>query len=341
MSDATSLARMLAGRTTGLVRELLPNGRKEGSEWVNPSLSGTSRRSLSVRLTGSKAGVWSDFSSGEAGDALDLVAMVLYRGDRRAAIAWARRWLGVGDVQAPAVNRRPPPSSPPPADDAEATARQGAARRVFLSAQPSLIGTPVVAYLAGRGIDLAELGRQPRSLRFHPALSNREAGHPFPAMVAAVTNIAGEMVAVHRTWIQQADGRWTKAALRNAKMSLGSLAGGTIRLWRGGSGKPLAQAADGETVVLTEGIEDGLSCAVLCPELRVLSAVSLSNMTRVELPAAVRVVILAADNDGDNQAATTALQRAIDRFLYQGRTVRVARSPEGKDFNDLLRADLL
>ena len=29
--------------------------------------------------------------------------------------------------------------------------------------------TPVAAYLASRGIDLGELGRVPRALRFHPA----------------------------------------------------------------------------------------------------------------------------------------------------------------------------
>lgn len=341
--DAGELARMLAGNILALVHELLPDGHREGAEWVHPSLSGSSRRSLSVRLTGYKAGVFSDFSSGDAGDALDLIAAVLYRGDsdKRAAIDWARAWLGLGDAAAPAAERRPAaPPQPAPADDAEAAGRRRVARRLFLSAQPGLAGTPVFAYLAARGIDLAELGRQPRSLRFHPAVLNKETDQYRPAMLAAVVNGAGEHAATHRTWLQQdADGRWIKAALRNPKMSLGSLSGGTIRLWRGASRKPLAQAPDGEALILAEGIEDGLSCALLCPELRVLSAVSLSNMASVELPPAIRTVILAADNDGDNAAAARALQRAVDRLLSQGRAVRIARSPVGKDFADLLKAD--
>ena len=235
------------------------------------------------------------------------------------------------------------PGAPPAtaADaDAEAETLRGAARRLFLAAQPGLAGTPVAAYLAGRGIDLAELGRQPRSLRFHPSVLNRESDQFRPAMLAAVTNGAGDMAAVHRTWLQQeADGRWTKAKLLNPKMSLGQLAGGTIRLWRGASRKPLKDALEGETAIVAEGVEDGLSCALLCPELRVLSAVSLPNMARIELPPAVRTVILAADNDGDNPAAAKALQRAIDHFAGEGRTVRLARSPVGKDFNDILTAD--
>lgn len=339
--DAGELARLLAGNVASLVRELLPGGHREGSEWVHPSLSGTSRRSLSVRLFGTKAGVWADFASGDRGDALDLVKLALFRGDgdKVAAIAWARSWLGLGDGAAPPVQRRAP--APAPADaaviDAEAAARRAAAQRVFLAAQISIAGTPAAIYLRQRGIDLAELGRQPRSLRFHPSLQNRESGRDWPAMVAAVTNDAGDMVAVHRTWLQQDDaGRWTKAPLQNPKMSLGSIAGGSIRIWRGASGRPLAKAPPGETVLIAEGIEDALSCALLCPELRILSAVSLSNMARITLPPAIATVILAADNDGANEAAARALQRAVDRFAGEGRAVRVARSPVGKDFADFL-----
>ncbi len=223
-------------------------------------------------------------------------------------------------------------------DDADAEARKSAARRMFLRAEATIAGTPVAAYLAARGIDLGELGRQPRSLRYHAALLNRESDRTWPAMVAAVVNAAGEIVAVHRTWLQRdCAGRWIKAPLRNAKMSLGSIAGGSIRLWRGASRRPLANAPDGETVVITEGIEDGLSVALLCPELRILSAVSIANMARIVLPAAVQTVILAADNDGDNLAAASALQRAVDCHAAAGRAVRVANSPVGKDFNDLFR----
>ena len=338
--DAGDVARMLAQRAPALALELLPAGRRDGAEWRVGSLAGERGASLGVHLHGNRAGVWCDFASGERGDALDLVAAVLYAGDKGQALRWARVWLGLADERAPNARRRAAPAAPPAKPDPEAAARSRAAQRLFLSAEPALAGTPAAAYLLARGIDLAELGRQPRSLRFHPGLTNRESGRNWPALVAAVTNQAGAMIAVHRTWLHQVDdGHWTKAPLAAPKMALGGFAGGCIRLWRGGSGKPLAHAPIGETVVIGEGIETCLSVAIYCPELRVLCAISLSNMAGIVLPAAVQNVILAADNDGDNAVARRALQAAINHFAAAGRVVRVARSPLGKDFNDALRME--
>lgn len=339
MRDAAQLARRLAARAHALVAELLPAGVREGHEWRVGSLAGEAGRSLSIHLTGSRALVWSDFSSGEAGDGLDLVAAVLFRGDLRAAMAWSRAWLGMSAAPAPETRRAALPEPPAPASDAEAEARRGAARRMWLSGQPVLPGSPVAGYLAGRGIDLAELPRLPGALRFHPELMNRESERAWPAMLAAIVGPDGRHAATHRTWLTPADGgRWTKAPLRSAKMVLGSFAGGHIPLARGASGAPLAQAPAGEAVAIAEGIETGLSVAVALPELRVLSAVSLGNLARVALPPAVREVILAADNDVGNPGAERALQRAVDTFVAQGRIVRIARSDVGKDFNDALTA---
>ncbi len=92
--------------------------------------------------------------------------------------------------------------------------------------------------------------------------------------------------------------------------------------------------------MIGEGIETCLSVALATPEFRVLAAVSLGNLARVTLPPAIGTVIIAADNDGDGTPAAEALQRAVDRFAGEGRAVRIARSPIGKDFNDCIVAGL-
>ena len=343
MRDATELARLLGARAQSLAAELLPAGQREGAEWRVGSLAGERGRSLAVHLIGSRAGVWADFSSGERGDALDLVAAVLFRGETKPAMDWARKWLGMDSGPVPAASPRSQPAKAngPDQPDAEAEARRRAAVAMFVGARPELRGTPAAEYLAGRGIDLAELGRQPRSLRFAPSLANRESGRSWPALLAAISDAAGRHVATHRTWLAQDEaGAWRKAPLRDAKMTLGSYAGGTIRLWRGASGKPLSQTRPGERVAIAEGIETGLSVVCACPDLRVLCAVSLANMGRIMLPPAVTEIIICADNDGDNPAAAHTLQRAIDHFAAEGRLVRIARPPAGlKDFNDWLRAE--
>lgn len=340
MADAGDIARMLAARVTGLVHELLPRGRREGHEWRVGSIAGEAGKSLSVHLFGPRAGVWCDFASGDAGDALDLVAACLYGGDKRSAIIWARRWLGIGEDASPAA-RRPvdrAPRQPDPETVAEEIARRDAALKIWLAGAAQLAGTPAAAYLLARGIDLAELGRQPGALRFHPNLWASEAQRHYPALVAAVINGEGAHVATHRTWLDRRGERWVKAPLSNPKKSLGMVRGGAIPIWRGASGKPLRAAQLGETVAIAEGIETALSVALACPELRVLAAVSLSNMGSLALPAAIGTVLLCADNDHDNPAAVRALQRAVDHFAAEGRLVRVAHSPVGSDFNDLLQA---
>jgi hypothetical protein len=340
MPDAAELARLLAAQALRLAAELLPNGRREGNEWRVGSIHGEPGRSMAVHLTGPKAGVWCDFATGESGDALDLVAHVMFRGHKAQAVAWARAWLGLGH-DAP----RTTPAERRAADERreaeaarEAEARRRAAVRLFRAAREGMVGTPAGDYLAARGINLAELGRQPRCLRFHPSAWCAEAGTRLPALLAAINDADGRHVATHRTWLaRDASGAWAKAPLRDPKKTLGSYAGGCIRLWRGATGRSLSDAQPGETVAIAEGIETGLSVAAACRELRVVSAVSLSNMSRLILPPAITTVILCSDNDGDNQAAAELLIRAAERFAREGRAVRIARPPQGfKDMNDAL-----
>lgn len=335
--DAAVLARLLAGHIITLTAELLPSGRREGAEWVHPSLSGTSKRSLSVRLTGPKAGVWSDFSRGEAGDALDLVARVRFAGDRKAAYAWSRDWLGLQPACATPTARAH--CAAIAGADADQAVRKAKARALFQAAVEGLADTPVAAYLTSRGIDLAALGHPPRALRFHPAVWCQEVETKLPAMLAAITSSDGEHLATHRTWLTAtAKGRWIKARLRNPKKTLGSYAGGFIPLQRGPSPEPLHRAPDGSVVAVAEGIETALSVAQACPELRILAAVSLANLARIVLPPTIQTVILCADNDSpDNHAAGRALAAAIDHFSSIARAVRLARPPVGKDFNDTIR----
>lgn len=332
---------MLAARTPALCAELLPRGTRDGHEWRVGSLAGEPGRSMAVHLTGTRAGVWADFSTGETGDALDLVAQVLFGGDKGQALRWSRGWLGLDGTNpaALATTRRAVAQRAVGADELGDEEKKAAAFRIYLSAQERILDTPVERYLLGRGIDLRRLGRAPRALRYHPNLYNRESGRKWPAMVAAIADHEGKFVAVHRTWLEvRADGGVTKAPLTDAKMTYGPYRGGMIRLWRGASGKALKDAPAGEAMALSEGIEDGLTAAVAKPELRVGAAVSLSNMGSLVLPPAIGTVIILGQADLQ-PAARQGLLRAVKHFRGQGRTVKCAWSPKGKDINDLVRAE--
>jgi hypothetical protein len=54
-------------RLDGVLRQLFPNGRRDGSEFRIGSLAGEKGDSLGIRLSGEKAGIWADFATGESG----------------------------------------------------------------------------------------------------------------------------------------------------------------------------------------------------------------------------------------------------------------------------------
>ncbi|MBS4028179.1 MAG: hypothetical protein KGZ58_06005, partial [Ignavibacteriales bacterium] len=66
------IAQLLVRSVEAVAKHLLPNGKREGHEWRCGSVSGETGKSLGVHLHGDKAGIWSDFSTGESGDLLDL-----------------------------------------------------------------------------------------------------------------------------------------------------------------------------------------------------------------------------------------------------------------------------
>ncbi len=60
-----------------LCQRWLPNGYREGREYVVGSLKGEAGRSLKICLHGPKAGVWRDFATGEGGsDPISLAAAI-------------------------------------------------------------------------------------------------------------------------------------------------------------------------------------------------------------------------------------------------------------------------
>jgi phage/plasmid primase-like uncharacterized protein len=138
-------------------------------------------------------------------------------------------------------------------------------------------------------------------------------------MLARVEGPQG-LVGVHLTLLKpDGSGRIEK------KLSAGSKPlGGAIRLYPLEVGKPLA---------LTEGIETGLAVhqATGWPVWACVSAIGLE---RVQLPAEVLEVVIAADHDKAGLEAANGLAR---RLLAESRKVRLATPPrEGMDWLDVV-----
>lgn len=72
LMDIRDVVAQLAAQARSLIPELLPAGHREGAEWVCPGAASPLGCSVSAHLTGTRAGVWCAWASGEAGDILGL-----------------------------------------------------------------------------------------------------------------------------------------------------------------------------------------------------------------------------------------------------------------------------
>lgn len=70
--NANELSAYLADKATDVAEFLFPQGKKSSGEWCVGSVAGEPGKSLKIRLTGSKRGMWKDFNAGDGGDLIDL-----------------------------------------------------------------------------------------------------------------------------------------------------------------------------------------------------------------------------------------------------------------------------
>lgn len=357
----------LQARTLQVAQVYAPGGHVErGRYWaLNPGRADRSIGSFHVGLAGTHAGRWHDHATGEGGDMLDLIQLA--RGlDRAGAVAEARRFLGLDDeteAQRALRRRHDARMAEERARRAEAAEREAARRRaaahaLWLRCDPRIGDTPVAEYLRARAIGPERFGRALSAIRYHPDLPYRHVDEAtgeilevsYPAMVTIihgphVEGRATDVWGVHRTWLaRRPDGTWGKAPVPKPKKVMGSMKGGYIRLWsgagpRGGKGRAMAQAGPG-MVYVTEGIEDGLSVAVLKPDVRVAVAISLGNLRDMVLPRAMDQVVIVRDNDAAEENRKQ-VWRARERWLAEGRAVSLWPADEAafygaKDINELL-----
>ncbi|AQR75125.1 toprim domain-containing protein [Sphingomonas sp. LM7] len=292
MSAASDLSRRLARNAEALCRRYLPAGRPEGRYWIVGDAFGSAGRSLYVRLKGpdhgrGAAGKWTDAATGAHGDLLDLLA--LHYGHRRLAdtLDEARRFLALPRSEAPEIF------------DAEAApaGSPAAARRLFAISRP-IGATLAERYLVSRGITGM---RAARWLRFHAACwyrPDRDDVAPtptaMPALIAAVTDLDGSIMGVHRTWL---DGSGCgKAPVAVPRRAMGELLGHGVRF---GGAAPV--------MVAGEGIESVLSLRMSMPRMPMIAALSAAHLAAIRFPEPLRRLYVAREDDGAGRAAFVQL----------------------------------
>jgi hypothetical protein len=176
-------------------------------------------------------------------------------------------------------------------------------------------------YLHSRGITTFCQGHP---LRFHPCCYYRPDEHSptetWPALIAAVTDLAGTITGAHRTWLDPAG--WGKAPIESPRRAMGHLLGHGVRF-----------GVSDDVMAAGEGIETMLSLRMILPTLPMVAALSANHLAALLLPPTLRRLYVARDRDPAGDAAVASLDARAEALGIE----TFALSPRFDDFNDDLR----
>lgn len=241
------------------------------------------------------------------------------------------------------------------------------ARKIWAEHPGDAENTPVRLYLERRGIPRDRLPVLPKCFRYAPDLAYTvDRGNGWetlfrgPAMLASIVDARGELIGVHRTWIDLATGSGKRAIVDDksgkdlpSKKVIGNKKGGAIRL----SGR-----TESATLVMGEGIETTLSAMVADVYAGAMfwAGVDLGNMAGHRLlgeglryaglpdmadreafvpPHFVDRLIYIQDGDSDPKLTRAKLLAGLRRAMAvkPGRRGQIVAAPIDFDLNDVLQ----
>lgn len=322
---------------------------------LNPRRKDNRPGSFVIWKDGAKGLYFRDFASGEEGDIYELIRWTLRLPEWIDAYWWSLNFLGLGrhevrsasQIQQDREDEAAARKAAEAKRDAEAAAKAGKAKGFWLYECDPLwwLESPVWTYLTeARGLPMQRMEAAPGAIRMHPALDHfdKDTGEitTWPAMTTAISGPTGDVTGVHITWLNH--GGHGKAPVEMAKKMRGVARGGAIRLTKGSSRLSPEDAARKKVatpLIITEGIEDGLTAGLARPSDRCWAAGSLSLLGELAWPACASSVVLVADNDWLKPAAISAFEKveAKWRAMAEGRPLKVVRADVGKDLNDWAR----
>lgn len=334
--ERTAVSQDLSERRVASVRDALIDraqelvthflGKKPTSRNRKGQIRWGTKGSFELTLRGRFRGYYYDFEAGEGGDLFSLI-MSRQGLSFAEAVEWAARWVGLPTDYEPTPEeierekareaaRRAKEAADAVEDAAEQAKKLAYVRQTWNEAR-AIDGTLGEKYLCEtRKIHLLNF---PTSIRWSVKRS---------AIVCAVTDMAGELVAIQLIAItsegKKDPGRWQAGA----KMSLGPVGKGVVRF----------PGAPDSPICICEGIETGLT---VWAATRHETWVLLGGMRRAaEVAPAGRRIIVCRDDDKITSPAANSVKFALRDLRAKGLDAREAwphaiHRGDKSDFNDV------
>ena len=200
--------------------------------------------------------------------------------------------------------------------------------KLWEGAQPLTTTCAAGIYLDRRGLLVPET----EALRFVPRLDYWQEGQclgTYPAMLGAVTDPAGELVTIHRTYLTTDGAKAPVPTVKKLCPAAGVMRGASIKI-----GQP-SRRPDGRLGIgVCEGIETGIAATILSG-VAVWPCVSTSGLMGFEVPEGVGNLYIFADHD-ESGAGQEAAAKLGKRTAMQGVITRILTPPTVGDWNDEL-----
>ena len=282
-----------------------------------------SRGSLSINTHN---GLWSNFETGEKGNALQLISIQMGFSDFKDTLDYANEFLNGHDSVRFLKNIDKFTFEKTKTKDS--ANKKEYAKKLYDNSVP-IKGTLAERYLK----DYRKLPEyQNAELRFLPNITtwHGDKKAQVPALLCVAKDSHGEFNHLQAIRLNPITGDKDSAS-RVVKQTYGALNGCPIEL---------NKTSTSNTTYLTEGVETGLSILAGDPNAKVLAMVGKKNFNKVDLTRLTDSVVLCLDNDGDVTFKDSVIEKAVLRLTEAGKFVSLILPKKmGDDLNDILKRD--
>ncbi|XVN41385.1 MAG: AAA family ATPase [Rickettsia endosymbiont of Argas persicus] len=342
---AVELKQRLSFKAEEIGRNLLgsPNKHLSNSQVLHWEKDGK----IAMKIGGSKAGIWYDFSTGEGGDLFTLVQR-----EKNCDFVEAKKYLqdmvgmstnGGKDLAANLAADKNQQIKTQTEQYDEIAKIKRAIRLYEKSDSIKYVMPNNVAkrYLSEhRGIEKILTGYQLSNDLRTDMMWDSNSKQYYPALIAFARNKDGNITGGQSIYFNKDTNN--KADIEVNKRSFGRIRGSFVEINKNNEQKNIPNSKDGNNsasnvTIIAEGLETALSIGEAGIKGKILCSLGVSNIRNYE-PIKGERIIIAADNDGKEAVSFRTIIKAQDELISKGATVTIIRPPGKGDFNDMLKS---
>lgn len=343
--EALELKQKLSFKAAEIGQSLLgsPNKHLSNSQLLRWEKNGK----IAMKIGGSKAGIWYDFSKDEGGDLFTLVQR-----EKNCDFVEAKKYLQnmVGmstNIKDLVTNLKLNKNKQVKINDQKEQEAEIAKikRAIGLYEKSNSIKYVMQNNVAKRylsehhGIKEVLTGYQLSNDLKTNMMWDSNSKEYYPALIAFARNKDGNITGGQAIYLNKETG--AKASIEVNKRSFGKIRGSFVEINKNNEQQNESIKHGNNLVsnitIIAEGVETALSIREAGIKDRILCSLGVSNIRNYE-PIKEERIIIAADNDGKDAVSVNTVIKAQKELISKGAMVAIIRPAEKGDFNDMLKS---